>query len=164
MSKEKRLKILKSLILELHAGGDKEKLRIKVKKLLSETDASEIANMEQSLIDAGTLTPEQITKLCDLHVDIFEDSLSEKEKIESIPGHPLHTYIEENKAAKKLISEIRKSPTKESLAKLSEIDVHYIRLENQLFPKLEKAGFTGPSQVMWAKHDEIRWISSSPSR
>jgi DUF438 domain-containing protein len=62
MSKVKRLKILKSLILELHAGGDKEKLRIKFKKILSKTDASEIASMEQSLIDEGTLTPEQITR------------------------------------------------------------------------------------------------------
>jgi hypothetical protein len=155
-SRETRLQILKSIILELHAGGDMNKLQIKFKDLLSDVDASEIADMEQSLINKGALTPEQITKLCDLHVGIFEDSLNEKEKIESIPGHPLHTYLKENKAARKLIYKIRKSSSLELLDKLSEIEKHYTRLENQLFPKLEQVGFTGPSQVMWAKHDEIR--------
>jgi DUF438 domain-containing protein len=157
-SKEKRLQILKSLILELHAGGDLNKLRNKFKQLLVDVDASEIAEMEQSLINKGDLTPKQITKLCDLHVGIFEDSLKEKEKVESIPGHPLHTYLEENMAARKLIHKIRKSPSINLLDELSEIEKHYTRLENQLFPKLEKVGFTGPSQVMWAKHDEIRAI------
>jgi DUF438 domain-containing protein len=156
ISKEKRLQILKSLILELHTKGDKENLKIKFEKLLSEIGASEIAEMEQSLINSGDLTPGQITKLCDLHVGIFENSLKKKEKIQSIPGHPLHTYDAENQVARKLISEIRKFPSIELLDKLSEINTHYTRLENQLFPKLEKVGFTGPSQVMWAKHDEVR--------
>jgi hypothetical protein len=156
--RETRLQILKSLILELHAGGEVNKVKIKFRKLLSDIDASEIADMEQSLINEGDLTPTQITKLCDLHVGIFEDSLKEKDKVESIPGHPIHTYFEENKVARKLIYKIRKSPSLELLDKLSEIEKHYTRLENQLFPKLEKVGFTGPSQVMWAKHDEIRGI------
>jgi DUF438 domain-containing protein len=154
--KEIRMKILKSLILELHGGGDVKKLKRKFKELITEVDASEIANMEQSLINEGELTPKQITKLCDLHVGIFEDSLQDQKKVESIPGHPLHTYLEENKIAKELIEKIRKSPSLELLDKLSKIEKHYTRLENQLFPKLEKVGFTGPSQVMWAKHDEIR--------
>ena len=94
--KEKRLQVLKSLILELHAGGDLVELKTKFKELLSDVDALEIAKMEQSLIDKGDLTPQQITRLCDLHVGIFEDSLKQKQKVESIPGHPLHTYLEEN--------------------------------------------------------------------
>ena len=39
---------------------------------------------------------------------------------------------------------------------LKPIIVHFERKENQLFPFLGKAGFTGPSKVMWGKHDEIR--------
>jgi hypothetical protein len=39
---------------------------------------------------------------------------------------------------------------------LSEIDTHYTRKENQLFPMLEAHHFTGPSQVMWSIHDDIR--------
>ena len=37
-----------------------------------------------------------------------------------------------------------------------EADKHYQRKENLLFPYLEKKGITGPSNVMWAKDDEIR--------
>ena len=132
-SRETRLQILKSIILELHAGGDVNKLQIKFKDLLSGVDASEIADMEQSLINKGTLTPKQITKLCDLHVGIFEDSLNKKEKNESIPGHTLHTYLKENKEARKLIYKIRKSSSLVLLDKLSDIEKHYTRLENQLF-------------------------------
>ncbi len=44
----------------------------------------------------------------------------------------------------------------EILSELKLIELHYIRKENQLFPYLEKTGFTGPSKVMWGKHDEIR--------
>lgn len=39
---------------------------------------------------------------------------------------------------------------------LGKVDHHYQRKENQLFPVLEARGTTGPSQVMWAKDDEVR--------
>jgi len=39
---------------------------------------------------------------------------------------------------------------------LQEIEKHYTRKENQLFPFLEQKGFSGPSKVMWGKHDEVR--------
>ena len=42
------------------------------------------------------------------------------------------------------------------IERLSELDLHYLRKENQLFPVLEVHGITGPSQVMWALHDDIR--------
>ena len=41
---------------------------------------------------------------------------------------------------------------------LWEIDKHYLKKENQLFPRLEEKGMSGPSQVMWAFHDDIRQI------
>jgi DUF438 domain-containing protein len=153
---KRRLDILKSLILQLHAGGDLKSLKKQFKELLADVEPTEIANMEQTLIQSGELTAEQITKLCDLHVGIFEDALQTKESVESTPGHPLHTYMEENKAVLKLIGELRKTPTPDLFDKLKQIEIHYTRLENQLFPKLEQVGFTGPSNVMWAKHDEIR--------
>lgn len=39
---------------------------------------------------------------------------------------------------------------------LADVDKHYSRKENLLFPYLEKYGITGPSQVMWAVDDFIR--------
>lgn len=40
--------------------------------------------------------------------------------------------------------------------KLWEIDKHYFRKENLLFPYLEKYGITTPPKVMWGVDDEIR--------
>jgi len=155
---DKRKEILKELVLQLHAGNEGElpKLKKKFKDELGDVEASEIAEMEQELIDSGALTAEQITKLCDIHVDIFRSSLETHESPQSIPGHPLHTYAAENEKAKDLIRKYRANPDPSIVIQLKEIITHYTRLENQLFPILEKIGFSGPSQVMWAKHDEIR--------
>jgi DUF438 domain-containing protein len=113
--------------------------------------------MEQSLISSGELTAQQVTALCDIHVQVFKESLDVQEKPETIPGHPIHTYMSENKEAQRLVDLLKESPEDEStLEELKKIVVHYIRLQNQLFPLLEKAEITGPSTVMWAKQDEIR--------
>ena len=37
-----------------------------------------------------------------------------------------------------------------------DVEKHYQRKENLLFPFLEKHGITGPPMVMWGKHDETR--------
>jgi uncharacterized protein len=42
------------------------------------------------------------------------------------------------------------------LARLQKVDIHYTWKEQVLFPYLEKAGFYGPSKVMWGKDDEVR--------
>ncbi|MHA1215071.1 MAG: DUF438 domain-containing protein [Candidatus Hodarchaeales archaeon] len=151
-----RKEALKQLILDLHEGGDYKELKNRFNLILGDVDSSEIAIIEQQLIDSGDLKVEEITKLCDLHIGIFEDALNEHESPETVPGHPLNTYMEENKKAQMLINKIRKSALDEDIKKLEEILIHYTRLENQLFPILEQKNFSGPSQVMWAKHDEIR--------
>jgi hypothetical protein len=76
--------------------------------------------------------------------------------------------LDENKAARARLRALKKAVLawrfglgqKEqvlaALDDMSKIIVHYTRKENQLFPYLEKKEFTGPSRVMWGKHDEIR--------
>lgn len=155
---EDKKEILKSIVLDLHDGKDMDELRIKFNETLGEVSATEIAEMEQSLIDSGDLTSEQITKLCNIHVGIFDDSLSKQLSIDTVPGHPLHTYKQENEICSSIIKKLRNSPTQENLDELSKIQTHYLRLQNQMFPVLEKVGFTAPSQVMWAKQDEIRTL------
>jgi DUF438 domain-containing protein len=87
------------------------------------------------------------------------------------PGHPVHTYVAENEIitdlANRLGAVAREIERREDVEaglrdatelveKLSGIDNHYQRKENQLFPLLERHGITGPSQVMWGVHDQIR--------
>ncbi len=154
----RKREMLKALVLELHAGGEKSALKARFKEILGDVEATDIASMEQELINSGELTVDQITLLCDLHVGIFEDTLEKKQTPQETPGHPIHTYMEENRAAEELIKSIRENPTPELVRKLADIEIHYTRLENQLFPILEKNLFEGPTQVMWAKHDEVRQL------
>ena len=101
----RKREMLKALVLELHAGGELPALKTRFQEILGEVEATDIASMEQELIDSGELTVEQITLLCDLHVGIFEDTLAEHQKPQTVPGHPIATYMAENDKAKELIKE-----------------------------------------------------------
>ncbi len=78
-------------------------------------------------------------------------------------GHPVRVYLEENSYLRAIISEFYNVDVeddfeyiKELFAKLRKVELHFARKENQLFPYLEKYGWTSPSQNMWAFHDQIR--------
>lgn len=171
-SKE-RQEILKGIIRDLHLGVELETLKQRFRELIKDIDPSEIAKMEQSLINEG-MPESEVKRLCDVHVAVFQDSL-EKYEMPRVPaGHPVHTLLEENRAAEALMEEIdhlintiESSSDKEVYAgyvqrlkhlvdKLADINLHYLKKENQLFPLMEAKGLSGPPQVMWAIHDDIR--------
>ena len=170
---EEKQAALKEIITALHAGEDMAVLKQRFSQLISGVEATEIAKMEQALMDEG-LPAEEIKRLCDVHVEIFKEALEEQDRPEPPMGHPIHTFMKENRASEKIMSEtsmlmgrIGHPPRPEAfrenrgalgalVERLSEIDTHYTRKENQLFPMLEAHHFTGPSQVMWSIHDDIR--------
>ena len=172
-SDEERLEVLKGIIRDLHAGVDMEILRDRFARLCEHVSPKEIAEMEQSLIDDG-LPEAEVKRLCDVHVEVFKQSLDTQETPTTPAGHPIHNFMAENRATENLLEEIDgiigelgRHPTSEVVeahretlvdlvARLSEIEKHYLRMENQLFPILEAKGMSGPSQVMWAVHDDIR--------
>lgn len=154
-----RKEMLKKLLLDMHEGVDIKILKAQFKEAVGDISSIEIGQLEQQLIDEGFLDPKEITKLSDLHVDLFRDALDVKAEYETIPGHPIHSYLQENIEIANLIRQIRSAPDSEKIElfqKLRAIDIHYTRKENQLFPILEQNGISGPPQVMWAVHDEIR--------
>ncbi len=161
---------LKEIIKKLHRGADVKEVKKEFSNLIKNVSPEEISNMENALIHEG-LPPEEIQSLCDVHVEVFKDTLSKQKKQNKMPGHPVHTYIQENKEVKnilkkfnKLVEKVVKTGGNEQILKdfvmelnrLKEIDIHYTRKENQLFPFLENKGFSGPPKVMWGKHNEIR--------
>ncbi|MGD0280739.1 MAG: DUF438 domain-containing protein [Dissulfurispiraceae bacterium] len=158
-----RLETLKGIIKDLHKGGDKQLLTERFNELIKDVAPWEIANMEQQLMAEG-MPQEEIKRLCDVHVEVFKKSLDRK-VVPGLPaGHPVHTLMLENRAAEDIMKEIEavggiQDDGKRLSAlfeRLSELDVHYIRKENQLFPILESKGISGPSKVMWSLHDDIR--------
>jgi DUF438 domain-containing protein len=161
------------LIRDLHEGRDLEEVKGEFRKLLQDISATEISHMEQALIAEG-LPPEQIQELCDVHVQVFRESLDKQAPPGMTPGHPVHTFRAENEAVAKVVQELQQHVlqiksagaiqaaaepvlhAQEALGKLMQLDTHYLRKENLLFPYLEKYGVTGPSSVMWGIHDEVR--------
>lgn len=151
---------LKKIVQDLNEGTDIRKVKKEFDKLIRDVSPEEIANVEQSLIDGG-VPVEHVQKLCDIHVRVFDDALKKQGKTKLLPGHPVHTFRMENKELKRKIRMLRKPRNSDFLSRLKDlkmIELHYIRKENQLFPYLESVGFTGPSKVMWGKHDDIRTL------
>jgi DUF438 domain-containing protein len=173
LSDEDRKEVLKGIIKDVHAGIDMEILKKRFAELVKDISATEIAEIEQSLIDEG-MPETEVKELCDVHVQVFKDVLDDKDVPRPPAGHPVHTFMVENRASENImtdietvLSEIPETTTMADMAKhgkslsgllekLALIENHYVRKENQLFPKLEAYKVTGPSSVMWALHDDIR--------
>jgi uncharacterized protein len=174
-NREYRQKILKELIMELHNGKSAEEVKERFAKLIEGIAPSEISEMEQALIMEG-MPISEVQRLCDVHAAVFKGSIEEihrddVKKSENVPGHPVHTLKLENRELEKLINKIIKSTLEsfkdndnkdnvhkllEDLSLLLDIDKHYSRKENLIFPFLEKYNITAPPKVMWGVDDEIR--------
>jgi DUF438 domain-containing protein len=165
-SAEYRQQQLKEIVKDLHEGSDIKAVQKRFAGLIRNVSPEEIAQMEQALIAEG-VPVEQVQKVCDVHVQVFEQALGRRKSSKVLPGHPVHTYLQENRALRRILKRMRpllKQVTRGArrgefetvLAEVKEIEIHYRRKENQLFPYLERVEFSGPSKVMWVKHDEIR--------
>ncbi len=172
-NREYRQKVLKELIMELHNGKSVDEVKERFENLIQGISATEISEMENALIREG-MPVENIQKLCDVHAAVFKGSIEEihrPEKPEEIPGHPVHTFRLENRKIESLINDkikpgleaLNSSDNQQIIAELlkdfntlMEIDKHYSRKENLLFPYMEKYDIIAPPKVMWGVDDEIR--------
>ncbi|MCO1602146.1 DUF438 domain-containing protein [Desulfosporosinus nitroreducens] len=172
-NRRQRRETLKQIIRDIHQNVNPHELKERFRELLSDVGATEIAALEQELIQEG-LPETEIKSLCDVHVSVFKESLDNQPKSQEQGGHPIHTFRKENKAIERVVQAIR--PLLEQIQivnpdanfedglkewqslhqQLLEIEKHYSRKENILFPYLEKHGVSGPPKVMWAIQDEIR--------
>jgi DUF438 domain-containing protein len=168
-----RLEALHGIVKDLHAGKTVEEVKPRFEELIADVEATEIAAMEQKLIEDGVPDTE-VKRLCDVHVQVFADALEGHEPVQAPAGHPMDTFQRENRALLQVTASLRKvaeaigeppdgaawarlkSALTDTVERLGEVDKHYLRKENQLFPFLELHGVEGPSKVMWAIHDDIR--------
>ncbi len=172
-NREYRQKVLKEIIKELHNGKAVEEVKARFEELIKGISPSEISEMEQALIMEG-MPIQEIQNLCDVHAAVFKGSIEDihrPQKPEETPGHPVHTFKLENRELETLVndkikpnieafkstySQISVNSLIENFERLWEIDKHYSRKENLLFPFMEKYGITAPPKVMWGVDDEIR--------
>ncbi|ERJ12876.1 DUF438 domain-containing protein [Haloplasma contractile] len=164
---------LKELILRLHDNEDFNTVKKEFEEVFGKISATEISELEQELIREG-MKVEEVQRLCDVHSAVFKGSIDEIHGYTServTEGHPINTMLIENEAIGQFINikfmfhldlfkdhdnEQTRGKLKKDLRTLYEIDKHYLRKENLLFPYLEKYGVYGPAKVMWGVDDEIR--------
>lgn len=172
-NREHRIKQLKNIIVGLHQGAAPESVESDLIQIVQQTDATEIAAMEQELIADG-MPVQQIQSMCDLHAAAVRKVLPPTHGFDVPPGHPVNTFHRENNALREKTEAIRcllhkatlplpsvsiekiREECQDLFNELMDIEKHYQRKEHLLFSFLEKHGITGPSKVMWGKDDEIR--------
>ena len=165
-----RLEAFRRIMTQLHDDGDIAAAQRRFADLVKVAEPDEIAEMEQHLIREGVPVGD-IKHMCDVHLQVVNPSL--KKSAFNVPAdHPVATFVVENRRLEQIIAELRAiiapgipdpvanaaswSAVGSQLDRLAQLDRHYLRKEHQLFSHLERYGFTGPSTVMWAVHDDIR--------
>jgi DUF438 domain-containing protein len=169
---EKKKKMLKEIISQLHAGIPPQEVKERFKQVLEGVSSEEIARIEQELVKEG-MPREELQRLCDVHMAVFSEQLG-KQELKVPQDHPINILLEEHKILLQLLEKL--STTADIVAQacdlvyvgddivqmrkiveeLSDAEKHYLREENVLFPVLEKHGITEPPAIMWMEHDKIR--------
>ena len=169
-NREHRKEVIKDIISQLHDGKTVEDVKDQFDETFGDVSALEIGQVEQALINEG-MPISEVQRLCDVHAAVFKGSIEEihaPSDPSRIKGHPAYVLKKENKRLEKIMKDkiepylddlsskknIKK--IKSGFKKLSEIDIHYSKKENLMFPYLEKYATTAPPQVMWGVDDEIR--------
>ncbi|WP_068784467.1 DUF438 domain-containing protein [Paenibacillus phocaensis] len=172
----RRQQLLKEIIKELHQGKSVDEVKARFEAAVGDVTVAEISAMEHALMEEEGIPVEEVQRLCSVHTAIFKGSIEEihrSSKPEEQPGHPVHTFKLENREIERLVNfklqlhldKYRKEAGEElrfklleDLSLLLDLDKHYSRKENLLFPYLEKYGIYGPTKVMWGIDDGIRMM------
>ena len=167
--RDAKKEVLKGIINDLHRGLSVAEAKERFELEVGEISSTEIASIEQSLIDEG-VSPDEIKKFCNVHALLFQEALERSVSADESPGHPVFLFKLENREIEKITAELKEAlaevhkgnpeaareQIREQLSRLEGLELHYTRKEQILFPYLERYGFEGPSKVMWGKHNEIR--------
>ncbi len=164
----KRQLKLRELIERLHHGDDVEEVKKEFKEHFQYVTGAEIAAMEANLVDQG-VEVEEIQNLCSIHASIFQGSVQEMHD-NVLTVNPLKEFEDFNNELRTYIVDeidhIRTANPKdltkvklhigERLTRLGDVEGHYSKKENILFPFLENNGITTPPKVMWGVDNNIR--------
>ncbi|MCD6427157.1 MAG: DUF438 domain-containing protein [Caldisericaceae bacterium] len=173
MSREERIALMKRLLLDMDKGNiTPEEIKSRFKTILADMHPVEIAIIENALINDG-FPAEKIHNLCDVHIDIFRESIENQAPIAQ-KGHPIYLFMAEHVAllklfgkAKTMSKELKEYSSFEEAKNLIDnlkkvalemkgVESHMLREENVLFPYLEKHEIIQPAKIMWTEHDSLR--------
>ena len=138
-----------------------EKARKSLKDRVQHLAPYEIAIIEQEMVVESE--DECIKEDIQAMLEVFQDVLVTKDQ-ELPENHPISCYRRENAKMKELLLSVEdlvqypliKNQWLELYEELLKFKIHLSRKQNQLYPVLEKKGFTRPTTTMWTLDDFIR--------
>ena len=138
-----------------------EEARKSLKDRVQHLAPYEIAIIEQEMVVESE--DECIKEDIQAMLEVFQDVLVTKDQ-ELPENHPISCYRRENAKMKKLLLSVEdlvqypliKNQWLELYEELLKFKIHLSRKQNQLYPVLEKKGFTRPTTTMWTLDDFIR--------
>ncbi|QIZ09423.1 DUF438 domain-containing protein [Priestia megaterium] len=170
-----RVDILKQLFMDLHNGRNLDEVKAHFDAFIGKITVDEITQLQHDFVEEGSISAAELKHIYKQHSAIFQGTIKEENdqigRPEDQAGHPVHTFKLENQEVDKLLTtklqvhleEFVKDDSAENIYKLIEdinlvfdIDKHYSRKENLIFPYLEKYGIYGPTTNMWRIDDFIR--------
>lgn len=174
MENSERMTTLKQIFKDLYNGKSVEEVKAFFDEKIGKVTIEEISQLQHVEMEEGDIPVQEMQRLYTAHTEIFKNSIAEPKRYdrpEEEPGHPVHTFVLENREIEKLIENKLKVHALQfeqedssdnvyqlidDLNLLLDIDKHYSRKENLIFPYLERYGINGPTNHMWRINDYIR--------
>lgn len=170
-----RLTMLKKIFKDLHDGKNVDEVKAHFDAFIGKITIDEISKLGNDFLEEEGIAITEVHRLYAAHMEIFKGAIEEEyqatNRPEDQPGHPVHTFKLENRELDKLVQSklkvhlefFEQEDSPENIYKLAEdinllldIDKHFSRKENLIFPYLEKYGIYGPTNNMWRIDDFIR--------
>ena len=138
-----------------------DEARLQIKERVGKVSAYHVAYIEQTMTEetSDECIREDVHAVINMLGDQIDNSMP------NLPAdHPIMHYLKENEEMKRLLLAVEdlvqypmiKNQWLELYDKISQYPVHYKRKQNQLYPVLERKGFTRPTTTMWTFDDLVR--------
>lgn len=124
----------------------------------------ELAYVEQKLFDDGASEEQMVNKSLEMFAVLNQSLFLKKKSPKLSADHPLIMYTKENEAMREHLQDgaillhqpFNAEEWRAYAEALQDYKIHYVRMQNQLYPRLEDKGFSYPSRIMWTYDDEVR--------
>ena len=138
-----------------------DEARLQIKERVGKVSAYHVAYIEQTMTEetSDECIREDVHAVINMLGDQIDNSMP------NLPAdHPIMHYLKENEEMKRLLLAVEdlvqypmiKNQWLDLYDKISQYPIHYKRKQNQLYPMLERKGFTRPTTTMWTFDDMVR--------
>ena len=146
-----------------------DEARLQIKERVGKVSAYHVAYIEQTMTEetSDECIREDVHAVINMLGDQIDNTMP------NLPAdHPIMHYLKENEEMKRLLLAVEdlvqypmiKNQWLELYDKISQYPIHYKRKQNQLYPMLERKGFTRPTTTMWTFDDMVRDESREAER